>query len=86
MGAFSHHRFIFLLACIDHWKAYNRLVSACTGKTAIEVQHLCFSTSENGILVGLLRFSLSLLFGCVNLAFRTTIIVDTLLTLAVIPK
>ena len=55
MGAFSYHKFIFLLACI---KVYNRLVSV---KTAIEVQHLRVSTSKNGTLVELLRFSLSLL-------------------------
>ena len=90
IGAFSYHKFIFLLACIDRWKAYNRLVSACTIKTAIEVQRLCVSTSKNGTLVGLFRFSLSCLFACAainreNLAFRTTIIEDTHLTLAVIP-
>ena len=46
MGAFYYHRFIFLLACIDHWKVYNRLVPASTVKTAIEVQRLCVSTSK----------------------------------------
>ena len=56
MGAFSYHRFIFLLACIDRWKVYNRLVSVCTVKTAIEVQCLCASTSKSGTFVRLLRF------------------------------
>ena len=89
MGAFYYHRFIFLLACIDHLKVYNRLVSKCTIKTAIEVKCLCVSTSKNGTLVRLLCFSLSFLFACVainqvDLAFRTNIIGDTHLTLAVI--
>ena len=61
MSAFSYHRFIFLSACIDRWKVY-RLVSACTVKTAIEVQRLCGATSKDGAFVGLLRFSPSLLF------------------------
>ena len=87
MGAFSYHRFIFLVACIDRWKVYNRLVSACTDKTAIEVKHLCVSTSKNDILVGLFRFSPSFLFACAasnraNLVFKTTIIEDVHLTLA----
>ena len=90
MGAFSYHKFIFLLASIDRWKAYNRLVSAYTVQTAIEVQSLCVSTSKNGTFVGLLRLSPSFLFACAatnrgNLAFRTTIIEDTHLTLATIP-
>ena len=90
MGAFSYHRFIFLLACIDRWKVYNRLVFTCTVKTAIEVQCLCVSTSKNGTFLGLLHFSLSLLFAGAtinqaNLAFRMNIIEDTHLTLAVIP-
>ena len=46
MGAFSYHRFIFLLTCIDCRKVYNRLVSACTVKAAIAVQRLCVSTSR----------------------------------------
>ena len=46
MGAFSYHRFIFLLACIDRWKVYNRLVSVCTVKTAIEVKCLCVLASK----------------------------------------
>ena len=46
MGAFSYHRFIFLLACIDHWKVYNWLVFACTVKTAIKVKRQCVSTSK----------------------------------------
>ena len=90
MGAFFYHRFIFLLACIDRWKVYNRLVSACTVKAAIEVQCLCASTSENGTFVELLCFSPSFSFTCAatnrgNLAFRTTIIENTHLTLAAIP-
>ena len=87
MGAFSYHRFIFLLACIDRWKVYNRLVSVCTANTAIEVKCLCASTGKN---VGLLHLAPSFLFACAasnrpNLAFRKTIIEDTHLTLAVIP-
>ena len=90
MGAFSYHRFIFLLACIDYWKVYNSLVSVRTAKTAIEVERLCVSTSKNCTFVKLFRFSLSFLFACaainrVNLAFRMAIIEDTHLTLAVIP-
>ena len=50
-----------------------------------------FQLAKNGILVGLFSFSLSFLFACaaiirVNLAFRTTIIEDTHLTLAVLPS
>ena len=52
MGAFSYHRFIFLLACIDRWKAHTRLVSACTVKTAIEIQCACALTSKNCTLSG----------------------------------
>ena len=90
MGAFSYHRFIFLLTCINRWKVFNRLVSTCTVKTAIDVQRLCVSTRKNGIFVGLLRISLSFLFACVatnrsNLAFGMTIIEDTHQTLAAIP-
>ena len=90
MGALSYHRFIFLLACIDRWKVYNRLVSACTVKTVIEVNVNVFQLAKNGTLVGLLRFSLSFVFACaavnrVSLAFTTTIIEDAHLTLAVIP-
>ena len=49
-----------------------------------------FQLAKNGTLVELLCFSLSFLFAWaainrVNLAFRTTIIEDTQLTLAVIP-
>ena len=89
MGAFSYHKFIFLLACIDLWNAYNRFVSACTVKTVIEVQCLCASTSKNGTFVGFLCFSPAFLLACaainrVNLVFRTTIIEDAHLTLAVI--
>ena len=90
MGAFFYHRFIFLLACIDRWKVYNRLVSACTVKTAIEFQRSCVSASKNGNFVELFRFLLSFLFACTatnrgNLAFKMTIIEDTHLTLAAIP-
>ena len=78
------------MAYIDRWKVYNRLVSSCTVKTAIEVQRLCVSTNKNGTFVGLLRLSLSFLVACaainrVYLAIRTTIIGDTYLTLAAIP-
>ena len=51
MGAFSYHRVIFLLACIDCWKVYNILVSVCTVKTAIEVQRLCVSTRKRPALL-----------------------------------
>ena len=98
MGAFSYHRFIFLLACIDCWKVYNRLVSACTVKTAIKVQHLCVSTvkvilyvygfnwQKTGTFVGLLPFlSPSFFFACAATNRGTTIIEDTRLTLAAIP-
>ena len=46
MGAFPYHRFIFLLACIDRWKVYNRLVFAYTVKTTIEVKCLRVLTSK----------------------------------------
>ena len=46
MGAFSYYRFIVLFACIDCWKIYNRLISACTVKAGIEVQPICVLTSE----------------------------------------
>ena len=90
MGAFSYHRFIFLLACIDHSKVFNRLIFACKVKTAIEVEVDVLQLAKNGTLFELFHFSLYFLFACaainrVNLAFRTTIIEDTHLTLAVIP-
>ena len=49
-----------------------------------------FQLAKNGTLFGLVRFSLYFLFACAainqaNLAFKTTIIEDTHLTLAVIP-
>ena len=66
MGDFSYHRFIFLLASIDRWKVYNRLVFACTLKTAIEVNVDVFQLGKNGTLFGLFRFSLSFLFACVH--------------------
>ena len=63
MGAFSYHRFVFLLACIDCWNAYNRLVFACTVKTAIKVNGYVFQLAttfpkslqlaKNGTLFGL---------------------------------
>ena len=82
MGAFSYHRFILLVSCIDRWKVYIRLVSGYTVKTAIEVNVYVFQLAKNGTFVELLRFSPSFLFACgainrVNLAFRTTIIEDT---------
>ena len=57
MGAFPYHRFIFLLACIDHWKVYNRLIPMCTAKTAIEVERQFVLTSKNVTFVGLPCFS-----------------------------
>ena len=92
MGAFSYHRFIFLLACIDRWKIYNRLVSACTVKTAIEVKCLRVSTNKkrhscraSSVLIAFFCLRAQQLINRVNLAYRTTIIEDTHLTLAVIP-
>ena len=90
MGAFSYHRFIFLLACIDRWKVDNRLVSACTVKTTIEVKCLCVSTSKKRHSCRAYSFLIFFFVACaainrVNLAFRTTIIEDTHLTLEVIP-
>ena len=90
MGAFSYHRFIFLLACINRWKVYNRLITACTAKTAIEVQCLCASTSKVSLLSGVFVSHHFFLFACAasnraNLAFKTIIIEDTHITLAVIP-
>ena len=86
MGAFSYHRFIFLLACIDRWKVYNRHVhSEDCNKSWTSV---CFDRlAKHGTVVGLLRFLSSVLFACAannqaNLAFKTTIIEDTHLTLA----
>ena len=50
MGAFSlFYRCIFLLACIDNWNIYNKLVTSCTVKTAAGVKCLC-STSEKASL------------------------------------
>ena len=90
MGAFSYHRFIFLLTCIDHWKVYNRPVFAYTVKTAIKVNVYVFQLAKNCTFFEIFRFSLSFVFLCaaitrVNLAFRMTIIEDTHLTLAAIP-
>ena len=89
MGAFSYHRFIFLLACLDHWKVYNRLVPSCTVKTAIEVLCLYFSTSKKQHFCRASSFLTVFLFACAatnrgNLAFRTTIIEDIHLTIAAI--
>ena len=91
MGAFSYHRFIFLLACIDRWKVNNRLVLACTVKTAMKVKRQCVLTrKKHSIVVGLLWFSPYFLFVCAannraTLAFKTTIIEDTHLTPIGIP-
>ena len=82
MGAFSYHRFTFLLAFIDGWKVY-RLVFACTVMTAIEVECLCVLTSKKRHSLRSFSFlTVFFLFACaainpVNLAFRTTIIEDT---------
>ena len=65
MGAFSCQRFIFLLACIDRWKVYNRLVFACTVKTAIAVKCLCVSTSKKGHSLQVCSF-LTVFFVCVR--------------------
>ena len=80
--------YFYQLAQIEG-KYINRLVFACTVKTAIEVECLCVSTSKNQHFFGLFRFSVSFLFACapinrVNLVFRATIIEDTHLTLAII--
>ena len=86
MGAFSYHRFIFLLPCIDLWIVYNRLLSACIVKTAIEIKHM-FQLAKTALLSGFF-VSLRLFVRVINrgdLAFRTTIIEDTHLTLAAIP-
>ena len=82
-------RYIFLLACIDNWKVYNRLVLACTVKTTIKVKCLCVSTSKKRHSCRAASF-LTVFFvwraaiNLVNLVFRTTIIEDTHLTLSVI--
>ena len=82
MGAFSYHRFIFLLTCIDCWKVYDRLVSACTVNTAIEVQCLCVLTSKKWHSCRAISFLTVFSINRVNLAFRTTKIEDMHLTLA----
>ena len=89
MGDFSYHRFIFLLAFLDHWKVY-RISFACTVKTAIEVKCLCVSTSKKLHSLRAFPFLTVFWFACtasnrVNSALRTTVIEDTHLTLAVIP-
>ena len=76
--------------CIDRCKVYNRLVSASTVKTAIDVKCLCVSTSKKRHYCRAFSFLTVCLFACatinrVNLAFKTTIIEDTHLTQAVIP-
>ena len=81
---------IFILACIDSWKVYNWLISACTVKTAIEVKCLCVLTSNTwhscrAFSVLIVFLSARAASDRFNLAFRTTIIEDTHLTLAVIP-
>ena len=53
MGAFSYHRFIFLLACIDRWKVYNRLTSVCTVNTAIAVQPYVFQQAKYDTVSGI---------------------------------
>ena len=90
MGAFSYHRFIFLLARIDLWKVYDRLISTCTVKTGIKVKRQWFQLAKRGTLVGLLQFSPSFLFAFATsnrakLAFKMTIIKDTHVTLMGIP-
>ena len=54
MSAFSYHRFMLLLACIDCSKVDNRLISECTVKAAMKVQCLCVSTSKKALLSGFL--------------------------------
>ena len=86
-AVFSCHRFIFLLACIDRWKVYNRLVSACIVKIAIKVECLCVPTSKKRHFYGASSLLIVFLLVCAainraNLTFRTTIIEDTHLTLA----
>ena len=71
-----------LLACIDCWKLYNRLVFAFTDKTAIKVKSQCVSSSN---FVNHRRFFACAASNLTNLEFKTTIIKDTNLTLAVIP-
>ena len=91
MGAFFSQKFIFLLACIDRWEVYNRLVFACTVKTAIKVKRQCVSTSKTRHC-GRASSVLTVFFVCVrrsnkaNLEFKTTIIEDTHLTLIGIPS
>ena len=81
MGAFSCHKFIFLLGGIDRWKVYNRL-----DKTAIKVKRQCVSTSKTRHCGRASSVLTVFLFECAacnraNLAFKTTIIEDTHLTL-----
>ena len=76
MGIFSYHRFIFLLACIDRWKVYNRLVFACTVKTAVKVKHQCVSTSKTWHCCRASSFPTSF-FVCVRRSNRTTLAFKT---------
>ena len=90
MSAFFYHKFIYLLACIDRWKVHNRLVFACTVKTAIAVKCYVFQLAKKALSLGFFVSHFLFLFTSaainrVNLAFRTTIIEDTHLALAVIP-
>ena len=97
MGAFSYNKFIISL--LDRWKVYNRLVFACTVKTAIKIKRQCvlghrFICNNSMVLISKTRrsclvssFLIVFLFACstsnqANLAFKTTIIEDTHLTLA----
>ena len=86
MGAFSYHRFIFLLACIDCWKIYNRLVFACAVKTAIKVKRQCVSASKTWFCsrassVPIVSLSACAASNSANLSLETVIIEDTQLTL-----
>ena len=91
MGAFSYHRFIFLLVCIDRLNVYNRLFFTCTVKTAIKVKRQCVSTSKTWFCSRASSVLIVFLFACAasnsaNLAFKTTIIEYTHLTLIGIPS
>ena len=54
----------FVLACIDHWNIYNRLVIACIVKIVTEVKCLCFTSEKASLSPGFLVSHRLLLSAC----------------------
>ena len=55
---------LFLLACIDHWSIYNRLVIACTVKTVAGVKFSCSTLEKASLSLGIFVFNRLRLSAC----------------------